>query len=208
MKKILCLLLVLVLAFACVSCNKDKNEDKDDDKGNTTVTKTPDEAFAAFESALTKANAKNVVVSTVTKANGEELNAEFNVHFAEDGSATISGSYERFYGIGEGPDDEIKYSTPVTFYRDKDGKYTANNGVDVSSVEAAAALNISSLKASATISADYEVLTVSVAKDATLGVFGVAFNEDVTLTITLDATDSLEAISVVGGDLEISIKYN
>lgn len=201
------------MAFACVSCDKfgKGNDDNDGDKnndnqgGDDTVSKTPEEAFAAFEAALAKASAKTVVVTVKTATELGELKSEYSVFLGADGAATVSGSYERFYEIGEGPADEMKYSTPITFYRTKDGAYSAS-GVDVSAVEAAAVLDISSLRSTSNISADYEELTATVAKSATESVFGTALTADASLKMVLDG-DNLGEIVITYGNTNIVYNY-
>ena len=201
------------MAFACVSCdmfgkgnNDGGNDDNNDNQGGgDTVSKTPEEAFSVFEAAIAKASAKTVVVTVKTATELGELNSEYSIFFGADGAATVSGSYERFYEIGEGPADEVKYSTSVNFYRTKEGTYS-DNSVDVSAVEAAVALDISSLKSTANISADYEELTATVAKSATAGVFGTALTADASLKMVLDG-DNLGEIVITYGNTNIVYNY-
>ena len=205
MKKILCLVLILVLSFGIVSCKKnDKDDDNNDNSANTNNTATA--SFETFTAAIANNNASAVVVDVITYTDLGSLTAEYQIYFAADGSATIKCEYERFLEIGEGADDEIKTTEEDTIYRDKDGNYSTNVGVDVSAITAAAAINIASLKSQATINNAGDELNVTVAKASTAEVFGTELESDAALKIVLNG-DKLEKIVIISDKKNVTYTY-
>ena len=204
MKKILCLMLVLVLSFGIVSCKKDKGDDNTDNNANTNNTATV--SFETFAAAIANNNASAVVVDITTATALGDLTAKYEIYFAADGSATVKYEYERFLEFGEGSADDIKTTVDGTVYRDKDGKYSDTAGIDVSAVSASTALNITSLKANASINTSGDELNVVVAKANTADVFGTAFSSDVALKIVLDG-EKLAKIELTSSDRDIVYTY-
>lgn len=185
MKKILCLILTLVLSLAFVSCdmlNKDGGDDNSNTNNNVDV-------FNNFTAALANSKASSVVVTVATNTELGVLNASYEVYFAANGTATIKYEYERFLEIGEGNPDEITTTVKGTVYRDEDGNYSENVGINISAIEAATALDITSLKNKVNINANGDELNVAVAKDSTASVFGTQFEDDVQLQIVLDGAN-------------------
>ena len=206
MKKILCLVLVLVLSFGIVSCKKDDKSGDNTDNTSNTNNDTAKATFETFTAAIASNNASSVVVDITSATNLGNLAASYEIYFAADGSATVKYEYERFLEIGEGAADETKTTVTGTVYRDKDGNYSPSAGVDVSSITAATAINIASLKSAATINGAGDELDVTVAKASTADVFGTAFDSDVALKIRLNG-DKLAKITVISENKSITYTY-
>lgn len=202
MKKILCLILTLVLSLAFVSCDM-LNKDGGDDNSNNGNTQ---DFFPKFTAAVANSNASSVVANVTTVTELGDLTSSYAIYFAADGSATIQYSYERFLEIGEGNPDEITTTVSGTLYRDKDGNYSENAGVNVSAIEAATALDITSLKSKVNINDTGDVLKVAVAKDNTANVFGAQFASDVELTLVLDG-DNLGKVMINSTEVKITYEY-
>ena len=164
------------------------------------------EGFANFEKAIAAASSSAVVVTVKTVTTLGELNSQYEVYFAADNSATIKYSFERFYEIGEGPDGETVEKKTGTIYRDKDGKYSEDIGVDLSAVTAAAALNIAPLRSIANVNESGDILTASVPKVATADIFGAQFGSDAELKIVL-RNGCLSTMSIKAADREINYTY-
>ena len=202
MKKILCLILLMSCLLSVCSCQAvDKVKDKITGGSDETT-----EGFANFEKAIAAASSSAVVVTVKTITVLGNLDAQYEVYFAEDNSATIKYSFERFYEIGEGPDGETVETKSGTVYRDKDGKYSEDIGVDLSAVTAAAALNIAPLRSTANVNEAGDVLTASVPKIATTDIFGTQFGSDAELKIVL-RNGCLSTMSIKAADREINYTY-
>lgn len=180
------------------------------DKVKDKITGKEDEAtegFANFEKAIAQASASAVVVTVKNTTALGDLNSKYEVYFAEDNSATIKYYFERFYEIGEGPEDEIIKKVEGTLYRDKDGKYSEDVGVDVSAVQAAAAFNIAPLKSTATVNEAGDILTVTVPKISAPDILGMQFGGDVDLKIVLRG-GSLSTMTLTSSDKVITYTYS
>ena len=223
MKKILCLLLTLVLVFAFASCNKDKGDDTTNGDNNTNIDNSNDtnndnndtnndanndavDPFEAFEKAIATSDASTVIVDVVTITALGELDSHYEIFFNDNGSAFITYTYERFYEIGEGPADEITYSTTKTIYRDADGNYSEDIGVDLTGVEPAVAFNVSALKGTVKINEIGDELNVTIPKTSTLELLGSQFSGDVQLKITL-RDGALGKIVIASADRTITYSY-
>lgn len=202
MKKILSIILLLSCLLCVCSCNAvDKVKDKiSGDDSDAEV-----DAFTKFENAIAAASASAVDIDVVTSTALGELKSEYEVIYNADGSAVINYSYQRFYEFGEGPADEVIKTVSGTVYRDKNGNFSDTNGVDVSAVTAAAAYDISAFKSTAVINEAGDILTVTIPKANTQGVFGSEFTGDVQFEMILIG-DKLASMTLTynGG----SISYN
>ncbi|MBE6537489.1 MAG: hypothetical protein E7673_06000 [Ruminococcaceae bacterium] len=201
MKKILSIILLMSCLLCICSCDTvDKVKDKITGKDDET------EGFANFESAIAAASASAVVVEVKTVTKLGELNSKYEVYFSEDTSATIKYYYERFYEIGEGPADEIIEKVEGTVYRDKDGNYSEDVGIDVSAIAAATALNIAPLKSTASINEAGDVLKVTVPKISTANILGSQFASDVELEMVL-RNGKLSTMKLTSATRVISYTY-
>ena len=204
MKKILSIILLLSCLLCVCSCNavdqvKDKISGDDTDE---TV-----DAFTKFENAIAAASASAVEIDVVTATALGELKSKYEIIYNADGSALINYSYQRFYELGEGPADEVIETVTGTVYRDKNGSFSATNGVDVSAITAAGAYDISVFKANAVINEAGDVLTVTVPKANTQGVFGSEFASDVQFEMIL-VGDKLASMTLTYNGGSISYKYS
>ena len=163
--------------------------------------------FAAFESAISDASSSSVVVTVKNITELGELNSKYEVYFNEDNTATVKYYYERFYEIGEGPDGETVKRAEGTVYRDAAGNYSENLGVDVSTVTAAAAFNITSLKTIANVNDSSDVLTATVPKMSAPAVFGRAFGGNVDFKMVLRG-GKLSSMTLISSDKEITYSYS
>ena len=177
MKKILAVVLLLSCLFTVCSCSFIK--DKFGKKSETGI--------GAFETAIENSNASNVTVETKVDTDLGTLETTMVVAYKEDGSATITYTYEKFNLIGEGAENEEKTKKTVTINRAADGTYTGDmpEGVDLTSVTASAAINFESVKDAVAINEGNDVLTVLVPAANTAAVFGSEFSKDVNLEISL-----------------------
>ncbi len=199
MKKILSIILILCCILGVCSCNGIGNSSSGDEEAT--------EGFANFEKAIANASASAVIVTVKTTTAIGELNSKYEVYYGEDNSATIKYYYERFNEIGEGEADEIVTKTEGVLYRDADGKYSVDVGVDVSAVQAAAAFNIAPLRSTATVNAAGDVLTVNVPKISAPDVFGMQFASNVDLKIVL-RDGNLSTMTLTSTDKTITYTYD
>ena len=180
MKKFLSIILVISCVCLICSCNTKKNNQ--DSNGGDLLVGVP-----AFEAAIANTNAKNVKVDSVTESDLGTLTSSLKVSYKEDGSAVIEYSFEKFNLIGEGAEDDLKTTYTGTINRSADGSYTGDmiEGLDLSSVSAGKALNLTPIKDDVTINSASDVLKATVSAADTAAVFGSAFPEDVELELSI-----------------------
>lgn len=166
MKKILIVLLALTCAFAMFSCG-----------GGASV--------KDFSDAIDATNPTVVSVEVTSDTAYGPLSASFVTAFAEDGSFTIDGTYEKFNTSTEGDADDVTTSVPVKITCDKNGSYS-DGGVFAGSNPAATGekLALGKKVKDANISEDGNVLTATVKAENTKAVFGIEYATDVSLVIT------------------------
>ncbi len=194
MKKIISFLLLICCIVTVCSCDM---VDGVKDKVNQITGKA---TVADFEAAIANTNASSVVIETVSKTALGDLKSKFEVYFKADGSATVKCSYEKFNLIGEGDPEDIKSTVLTTVYRNADGSYSEDIGVDLSSVTAAAALNLSAVKDAAVINEAGDVLSVTIPATKTAEVLGVNFAYDVDLEISIrNGVISFMKLNYTGG---------
>ena len=199
MKKIICALIALCSIFALIACGGNNNNGN----GDGTV------SVATFQTAINNTTPAFATVKTsVTTALGT-LNAQYEITYRADGSASIDYNYERFNKLGEGADNEIKSVYTGTINRSADGTLTGdvNDAPNLNNVAAGTAMNLAAIAAeNVTISESGDTLTASVAKDSTLNVFGAAYTEDVNLVITI-ANGKIDSIKITGDTMSIDCSY-
>ena len=94
MKKIIALLLVLGCIFVFASC--DNNGGKDNtDMGGVDISKAISDLQAALDASAPDA----ADITVVLESSLGNLNGSYNVVFNEDGTATVTYSYEKFNGF-------------------------------------------------------------------------------------------------------------
>ena len=167
MKKILVVLLALTCAFAMFSC------------GNSASVKD-------FNKAIENTNPTAIEVDITSDTAFGALKASFVTTYAEDGSFTVEGFYEKFNAITEGNAEDLISAVNVNITCDKDGKYSDGGSFTGSNpVATGAVLNLNK-KIDADVSADGNVLTATVKAENTEAVLGIEYAADVELVITVN----------------------
>lgn len=182
-------MLVLACMLALFSCDFKLPFGGSGDGGNTDGGNTDggnqSVGVAAFNDAIAKTNASNVIVESVVNSELGELNSRYEIIYNNDGSATITYHYEKFNLIGEGAEGEIKSEYNGTVTRNADGSYSGDMGeVDLSGVTAGFKVDLSTLDV--TINEAGDVLNATVAAANTEAVLGSAFSEDVALEVSIE----------------------
>lgn len=160
-----------------------------------------------FEAAVENTNAAGIIVKSEVETALGKLTSEFDIAYKADGSATVEYKCEKFNLIGEG--DEEKSVIEGTVVRAADGTYTGDvpEGLDLSSVNASAALNLDSVKDAAVINEAGDVLEVNVPSAKSAEVFGAEFSRDAVLEIFLaNGVVSQMKITFEGG--KITYQYS
>ena len=198
MKKIIALLLVICCFGMLFACNNDTPDNGDNDNTNTAT-------VADFSAAIANTKPSLAIVTTKVTSELGVLNAKFEISYNEDGSAAIVYSYEKFNSLEDGATTELKTKYEGTFTRNADGTYIGAEGVDISSVNAGTAIDLS--KASnVTINEKGDVLTANVAKADTASVLGSALSADASLKIAIDGGE-VELIEIAYSNATIVIQY-
>ena len=166
MKKILVMILALCCAFAMFSC------------GDA-------EYIGDFNNAIKATKPTVVKVEVVAKSALGELNSVYTTTYNEDGSFAIEYTKESFNSASDGESDDVIKTETGSVSCDANGKYS--DGGDIAGTLADAkgvSLKLSEKTMKASVSADGNVLTATVAAKNTASVFGVEYAGDVTLVIT------------------------
>ena len=203
MKKIIALLLALVCVVGLTACGQETGPDGNDLDEFTAAVAAADPASAELE---TK-------VSSTTF--GVSLEGVYNIAYNEDGSATVSYTYEQLRLIGDdvAVGDGIKETVEgvATVAADGTVTVTEGNGSVGAQITAVAGikLNLNASKMTYTVSAGMLSATVKAADTA--AVFGTAISADVNLVLTV-ANGAVSAITVTyntaDGQAEIVCLYN
>ena len=197
MKKILSLVLVVACLGMLFSCNLPFGEGKKNSQG-----------IEAFTAAVENTNPKNITVEATVETSLGELKSIYKINYADDGSAVIEYTVEKFNAIGEGAEDEIKSTVTGTVTKAADGTFSGDtNGVDVSGVTAGVKVNVAAMKSYATFNENNTVLTATVAAADTKDVLGSAFSKDVTVVISI-AEGVVELIDLTFEGGSVSYKYD
>jgi hypothetical protein len=200
MKKIIALLLVICCFGMLFACNNDTPDTGDNDNNNNNTATVAD-----FTAAIANTKPSLAIVTTKITTELGDLNAKFEISYNEDGSAAIVYSYEKFNSIEDGATNELKTKYEGTFTRNADGTYTGAEGVDISSVTAGTAIDLSKATG-VTINEKGDVLTANVAKADTAAVLGSALSADAALKIAIDGGE-VEIIEITYSNATIVIQY-
>ncbi len=166
MKKIISLAVVLCCLVALVACS-----------GSPT---------SPFESALAVKGFTKATITQVTETALGDLTGTFTVTYNEDGTATIDYEYEQWNDFTSSS-TELKSTVTGSVTRQADGTYSDGKGFNGSADEITAgfAINLESIRESATVSADGNTLTVTVPADSTEAVLGVNLGFDAELKVVI-----------------------
>ena len=179
MKKIIALLLVLGCIFVFASC--DNNGGKDNtDKGGVDISKAISDLQAALDASAPDA----ADITVVLESSLGNLNGSYNVVFNEDGTATVTYSYEKFNGFEESSSsNEIKSTYTSTTTVAADGTVTDSLG-GVASVEAISFdIQLDESKLSSVVAGAGSISAKVKAAD-TKAILGVEIGYDVDLSIS------------------------
>ena len=165
MKKILAIVLALACVFGMMSCGGDP-------------------LIAGFKTAISATNPTSVKIDTKLETTLGDFVGEFNATYAEDGSATITYSYEKPNDpTAEGVTDLVSTVTG-TVELSADGTYS-DGGTLVGTVAGAGGykLNLDESKMK-NVEVNGNVLTATVEAANTEKVLGVSIAFDVEMTLT------------------------
>ena len=165
MKKILAIVVALACVFGMMSCG-----------GSSPV--------AAFKTAINETNPTSVKIETKLETTLGDFVGEFNAVYAEDGSATITYSYEQPNDLTAEGVTELKSTVTGTVELAADGTYS-DGGTLVGTVVGAGGykLNLDEGKMK-NVEVSGNALTATVEAANTQKVLGVAIEFDVEMTLT------------------------
>lgn len=165
MKKILAIVVALACVFGMMSCG-----------GSSPV--------AAFKTAINETNPTSVKIETKLETTLGDFVGEFNATYADDGSATITYSYEKPNDPTAAGVTELKSTVTGTVELSADGTYS-DGGTLVGTVAGAGGykLNLDEGKMK-NVEVSGNVLTATVEAANTKSVLGVSIEFDVEMTLT------------------------
>ena len=164
MKKLLVVLLAIACVFTMFSCGGKE-----------------DESLTAFQSAADETKPATAKVNVVLETPLGELNAEYNIAYNTDGTATINYTFEKFNEITVGGEGEVKSTVTGTASVDANGNYTGD--LSGSAAAISPSFNFDPEKMEYTISANENVLSANVKAENTADVLGVEYGSDVVLVM-------------------------
>ena len=196
MKKIIAILLSLVCVFGLASCGEDAPQDA---------------ALNAITAAISAADPTGAVLETkiTSKTFGISLEGEYTISFGEDGTATVSYTYDQLNLIGAGTSG-TNITAPVEGVATiaKDGTVTVvegegSVGAQITAV-AGVKLNLDATKMTYSISSG--VLSATVKAQDTRSVFGIDIEADVGLVVsTANGKVSTITLTYVTDEVEAEI---
>ncbi len=197
MKKILALILALCCVFAVVSCGGDDN-----DNDNSAA------KIDAFKTAIAATNPEGLVITVTTTTALGDAEAVYNVAYAEDGSAIINYSIEKFVEIDPAnPTADPMTTETGTVTLNADGTFTGSGlSGTVAELAKGTELDVAAITG-ATVNDAGDVLTATVAAANTEAVFGVAVAKDVKVEIAI-ANGVVEQVKLAYEGVTINCVYN
>ena len=201
MKKILSIVIIIACLGALFSC--DFAGMFGDGKENG-----PD--LSSFQNAVMNTDIKNIEITALTESDLGDLTATYKISYANDGSATINYSYQKFNEIGEGAEDELISTYTGTVTRKANGTYEGDlpEGLNLNSLSLGMTLDLTPVSESATLSEDGYTLTVKVPKASTSAVFGYAFSQDVDFEMVLNSNLAVSTLTLTFNGGYIEYTYN
>lgn len=166
MKKILCALLALVCIFSVVSC--------------------ADKSLSAFNSAAAETAPSKVEIYVEQTTVYGPLVLDVDVVYAEDGSATITGTRDVLNTIESGAIGDVVSSVPVNVTCDANGNYS-DGGAFSGNTAVATGVTFNFTKDAMTyeVSSDGNILNATIAADKTEATLGVKIDAEVALTLIM-----------------------
>ncbi|MBE6644270.1 MAG: hypothetical protein E7612_02685 [Ruminococcaceae bacterium] len=151
--------------------------------GTFAFTACGNESVEEFTAAISATQPTNVAGTVTMHTEFGPLTATYTAAIAEDGSFELNYAYEEFASIGAGSADSViaEKTGTVTY---KDGTYSDTSIAAKIPADAAATKIKLNDKMNYTVSEDGNVLSATVKASNTKSVFGVAYDADVTFTLT------------------------
>ena len=201
MKKITALLLALVLVMGLAAC------------GGSSDPAPKEDPLKVFTEALTLTDPSGATVKTSLEATGYgiTLKGEYEVAYNEDGTATVTYEYDQLTEFTEDTpaNAEPTYKKSGTATVAADGTVSGDVSAQVASV-AGVKLKIDTSKMTYTVSAGMLSATVKAADTA--AILGASIAYDVNLTVSLTSNGAVSAITIsytgAQGPVEIVCLYN
>lgn len=198
MKKIIALLLALVAIFSLVSCTTDENG------GTTDGSATLDDYIAAISATAPKS--MKIETTYENAAPKATLSGVYDVVFNVDGTATITGSYEK---LNEVTASEFKSSVPVSVEISAAGKVSGSVDANVTAM-AVNKLNLDASKITYSISMG--TLDASIKAENTASVLGIDLGSDAKALISMTADGKIGSLAIsyttADGNASIVCMYN
>lgn len=222
MKKILALILIIGCILSFAACDMLFPTEEQPTPDNSGVTETPAEdekeepakpddaeSLPAIQDKIDASNPKGAVVTVTFNTALGELVGTYNVDYAEDGSATVNYSYEKFNTFTEGQaSTELKSTVTGTATVAVDGTVSGDLGQDgLNAVSFKLQLDASKLS---DVAINAGVLKATVKAENTAEVLGVALAYDVQLVVTTGTngvTSMSLAYTATKGEVEIVALY-
>ena len=201
MKKIIAFLLVMCCVLALAACGGGKDPTDEVGVDNS-------QAISDIQSAF-DASAPDVAdITVVLKSSLGDLNGSYNIVYNEDGTATVTYSYEKFNSFEDGA-DEVKSTFSGTTTVAADGTVTDSLG-GTASVEAITFdIQLDESKLSSVV-AGAGALNAKVKAADTKAILGVEIGYDVDLVISsgkLGVTSVAISYNSASGPVEIIAVY-
>lgn len=202
MKKIIALLLALACVFALASCVQNG------EGGNTNVSDGT-ATIEDYTAAIAATSPAGMTIETVLKndTTNVTLNGSYTVVYQVDGTAVITGSYEK---LNEPNESEFKSTVSINSEVSSSGKVS---GDAVDATVSAAAVNKINLDAK---KFGYEIsmgtLNVTISAANTESVLGVKINSEVKLIMRMTNDGKIGSYSInystASGDASVVCMYN
>ena len=202
MKKIIALLLALTCVLALASCQQEgAGENASISDGTATI---EDYTAAIAATSPTKMTIETVLVN---KTPAVTLNGSYTVEYQVDGTAVITGSYEKLNDPGQA---EFKSEVSINSEVSATGQVTGSAIDATVSAAAVNKINLDAKKFSYEISMGTLNVTISAAN--TESVLGVKIDSEVKLIMRMTNDGKIGSYSInyatAGGDASIVCMYN
>ncbi len=173
--------------------------------------KTEKGSIDKFNEAIVATNPTSVTGTVEMVADFGTMTMEYAATIAEDGSFTLTYSYDKFNEIDDGAASDIatKVTGTVTY---ANGQYTGDTNVAKIPANAVASkINVKSDKINAKISNDGKILTATVKEADTKAVLGVNYSADVTMSMTMQNAKIVSltlTYNYEGANVSVLCNYN
>ena len=175
--KLVLLVISIALSMTFItSCGGGSDDDDNKPQGN--------DGIDLFNAAILATNPDEITGTVVMTASFGTMTMEYEATLEDDGSFILEYSYDRFNSYGEGGSDTATKVTGMVTY--ENGTYRGDtDAAKIPTNAVASKINLKSDKISAKVSNDGKVLAATVKAADTLGVLGVEYASDVTISMTM-----------------------